>query len=345
MKDRITSAIRRYLIALIWVYYTILFAWVVVYFVTGDRYGIIAIINFLALYLFLPLPFILPIAIISRRRELWIGLAGGLTAFVWLWGGLFIPGNTQPSSNSQTLSLMTYNVLGTHQHTSPVIEVIRTENVDVVFLQEVNPALAKVIEQELIDLYPYQYLDPQDDVTGMGVISKLPIRPTGETLPLNWVGTPQILSLEWNGQDVTLINFHMWAIGLAPPKIIALNYRAREAQALYLADFARIASYEGPVIAAGDANVTHLSDAYKMITDVLSDSWWKAGFGFGHTAPGSDMSGRSRPHIYGVPVPRWLARIDYIFHSSHWETIEADLAHFDGVSDHRGVVVRLALQQ
>jgi endonuclease/exonuclease/phosphatase (EEP) superfamily protein YafD len=40
----------------------------------------------------------------------------------------------------------------------------------------------------------------------------------------------------------------------------------------------------------------------------------------------------------------WLVRIDYIFHSPHWKTLDARLAKFDGVSDHRGVVAVLALE-
>ena len=345
MKERIKNTIRRYVIALAWVYYTLLFLWAALYVVTGDRYGVMAVINSLALYIFLPLPLVLPLAIIFRRRELWIGLAGGVMLFIWLWGGLFIPRTSQPRAEGQSLSVMTYNVLGTHQQTAPAIEVIRTEDADVVFLQEINTTLAKTIEEELSDQYPYQVLDPHDDVTGMGTISKFPIHPTGETLPLKWVGIPQILSLDWNGQDIKLVNFHMWATGLASPKIIALNYRSREAQALFLADFARVTAYQDPVIVAGDGNFTDLSDAYKLVTDVLLDSWREAGFGFGHTTPGCDRAGGSRPHFYGIPVPRWLVRIDYIFHSNHFATVETRLAQFDGVSDHRGVIAELVLEE
>jgi vancomycin resistance protein VanJ len=345
MKERIKNTIRRYAIALVWVYYTLLFLWAALYFVTGDRYGVMAIINSLALYIFLPLPLVLPLAIIFRRRELWLGLAGGVILFIWLWGGLFIPRTSQPHTEGQSLSVMTYNVLGTQGQTTPAIEVIRMENADIVFLQEVNTALAKAIEEELSDQYPYQVLDPYDDVTGMGTISKFPIHPTGETLPLEWVGTPQILSLDWNGQEIKLINFHMWATGLASPKLIALNYRAREAQALYLADFARVTAYQIPVIVGGDANFTDLSDAYKLVTDVLIDSWREAGFGFGHTTPGCDRAGGSRPHFYGVAVPRWLVRIDYVFHSTHFAAVETRLAQFDGVSDHRGVIAKFVLEE
>ena len=145
MKERIKNTIRRYVIALAWVYYTLLFLWAALYIVTGDRYGVMAVINSLALYIFLPLPLVLPLAIIFRRRELWIGLAGGVMLFIWLWGGLFIPRTSKPRTEGQSLSVMTYNVLGTHQQTAPAIEVIRTEDADVVFLQEINTTLAKTI--------------------------------------------------------------------------------------------------------------------------------------------------------------------------------------------------------
>jgi hypothetical protein len=73
----------------------------------------------------------------------------------------------------------------------------------------------------------------------------------------------------------------------------------------------------------------------------LHDAWREEGFGLGHTFPGSDIPGSSRPNFGSWYVPQWLARIDYIFYSTHWEALEARLARVDGVSDHRGVVAIL----
>lgn len=56
---------------------------------------------------------------------------------------------------------------------------------------------------------PHQILEPAVGFRGMGVISKYPIQPTGEELPLDWIGTPQVLEMDWMGRRVTLINFHM----------------------------------------------------------------------------------------------------------------------------------------
>ncbi len=213
------------------------------------------------------------------------------------------------------------------------------------FIQELNPSLAAAISAELTQDYPHQVLDPHNGVNGMGVISKHPLRKTGQQLPLNWVGIPQILSLDWQGDEVTLVNFHMLPLRPAKPDTISHIYRSREAQALVLADFSLGASAQTPLIVAGDVNATHLSDAYRTLTRVLIDSWQEAGFGFGHTFPGSDIPFSSRPRILGWPVPQWLVRIDYVFHSHHWVSIQARTAEFDGVSDHRGVVAELVMKR
>lgn len=343
MKQRILPFLARWSVAVSWVYYTGLFGWAFFYFLTSDRYGVVALLNSLAVYLFLPLPLVLPIALLVRRRELWAGLGAGAAIFLWLWGGYFIP-RTLPAhaAGAPSLTVMTYNALGLHARIEPVLDVIRAENADVVCLQEVNTPLAAAIRAQLAGDYPYQYLDPVDDVRGMGTISKYPIGVKTGEMPFEWVGVPELFTLDWNGRNVTLINFHMFPPGLGTPEAMDYNNRTREMQALVLAETARMAAASGPVIACGDANTTPLSDAYRAITRDLKDSWQEAGFGFGHTFPGSDIPGSARPRIYGHPVPQWLARIDYVFHSDHLTAVEARLAEFDGVSDHRGVVVRLS---
>jgi endonuclease/exonuclease/phosphatase family metal-dependent hydrolase len=63
----------------------------------------------------------------------------------------------------------------------------------------------------------------------------------------------------------------------------------------------------------------------------------------GHTFPGAVNEWSSRPAVGPFAVPQWLVRIDYVFHSAHFRAVTARTAQSDGVSDHRGVVVRLAL--
>lgn len=55
--------------------------------------------------------------------------------------------------------------------------------------------------------------------------------------------------------------------------------------------------------------------------------------------------GGSRPVVLGIPLPMWLVRIDYIFHSDAFVAIEAQLGADDAGSDHRPVVATFSLRK
>ncbi len=331
----------RYLVALIWVYFTLLYGWMLLHLLTADRLGVVSLVNHFAVFLFLPLPLVILANLLLRRTVIWgLALLGGI-AFAWLWGGYFAP-KSKPaaaaSSDADVLTVMTFNVLGWQRDVLPQVNAIRAEKADVVFLQEVNLELAAALQTGLAADYPYQALNPQPGVSGMGVLSKYPLQPIAVSLPLQWVGDPQVLSLDWQGRQITLINFHMVPTTPGSVRQAAALNRLREEEARALTETARRMS---PAILAGDANTTPLSEAYTILTNGFSDAWKEAGFGLGHTFPGSNAAGSARPSIPGAPLPMWLTRIDYIFHSPDFQTVSARLARFDGVSDHRGVVAAL----
>jgi endonuclease/exonuclease/phosphatase (EEP) superfamily protein YafD len=335
-----------YLGSLSWGYLVLLFGWLLAYLATGDHFGYLGLLHMLAVYFFIPLPVVLLAAAICRQRSLWIGFGTGLIVFLWLWGALFWPVRWRVgehhTSDGSSLTVMTYNVLARHDLIQPLIATIRAENADVVFLQELNAGLAQALQNELSTAYPYQVLRPVDNPSGIGVISKYPIQPDAVQLPSQWVGDPILLRLAWKGQTVRLVNFHMFpTTRLTSPEVVSRHFRIREAQATLLVDYARQA---GPVILAGDANAAPLNQTYKILTADFQDAWQETGFGLGHTFPGSDIPGSSRPRIGEWSVPQWLVRIDYVFYSNHWEALSARLALIDGVSDHRGVVAVLRLR-
>jgi endonuclease/exonuclease/phosphatase (EEP) superfamily protein YafD len=258
---------------------------------------------------------------------------------ILLWGDHFIPASNEKSTHQPSLRVMTYNVLAWHDQYEPILETIEFEDPDVLLIQELNTGLAEVVQNELIDEYPYQVLDPVDNPEGIGVISKYPVSPSGISLPQLWAGSPQILDLEWNGQRVLLVNFHLTpTTGIFPLDEEDARIRAREKETQLLSG---LASQSGSAIVGGDANMSFLSDAYKSMTKNLVDAHRSVGAGLGHTFPGSRLPESDRPHIGNLFVPAWLTRIDYIFLSDEWTTISAHTAKIDGVSDHRGVVVDL----
>jgi len=118
---------------------------------------------------------------------------------------------------------------------------------------------------------------------------------------------------------------------------IETNFRGREAQ---LAAVCRYLDEWGdrPVILAGDFNTSEFSDAYRCVARRLHDSYREVGRGTGHTWPA-----RQTKHIRS----RWLellapvTRIDYVFHSHHWDAVEARVLKMDTGSDHRPIVATL----
>lgn len=343
MSPKVKVNLGRGLVAVSGAYLLILFSWLGVYLITGDRFTVIALVNYIVQYLFVPLILVLPIAIIYKSRWLGIGFIVGAFVFIWFWGELFIPRIDLKSATGPTLSVMTYNVLAWHEQYDPILETIRTENPDILLLQELNTGLASILQNELVDVYPYQILEPLDNPAGIGVVSKFPIRIEEEISSDLWIGGPQILELDWNGQQIKLVNFHMTpTTGFLPLDDTEKSIRLREQEAHILAG---LTNPSGSAIIGGDANTSSLSDAYQTITNGLVDAYRSAGFGFGHTFPGSTIPESDRPHIGDLYVPAWVIRIDYILHTEDWIAISARTARIDGVSDHRGVIVELAKRE
>jgi len=341
-RTNIRSWITARLVTLARVYFTVLFGWAILHALFGDRWWWLFLPNSFAVYFFFPLPVILAIALLAQRRETWLGFGVALVLGVYLFGGLFLPKFHAAGASSPTLTVMTYNLLGFNENREGIVAVLRTSNADVIALQELNPSVAESIQRDLAGEYPYQALDPQFGVVGLGVISRYPLHPAGQTLPgANWVGTPQVLDLDWNGTAVTLLHFHPFPTNLNGAANMEWSVRAREQQARIVVDF--VAAYPAPLIAPVDFNANDQSTAYTIAARVLVDSWREAGWGLGHTFPGAASYGSSRPSIAGVVVPMWMTRIDYVFHSRHWRATSAWIGPWDGVSDHRPIVAQLAL--
>jgi endonuclease/exonuclease/phosphatase (EEP) superfamily protein YafD len=332
---------KRWGVSLIRVYFTYIFIWFLIYVFFHESVGLVAFFSEIALYLFFPLPLVVASAFALRRREIWFGLVACVLIFLWFWGPLFMPSMSQEIESEGKLRVMTYNPLGFISDVGRAIRVIKAVDADIVLIQELNTTLSAELEKELIQDYPYQMLDPLNGVTGMGTISKYPVELTGTALKGLWVGAPQVLMVDWDGIKIKMVNFHMRAGGFGSNKSLTTFYGIHRENA---EELDRIADKEKlPLIVGGDANTTHLMKSYEILTKNLADVWWQAGWGFGHTFPGSDAPGSSRPHIGSWYAPQWLVRIDYIFTSDHWRTVNVFLAPFDGQSDHRGVVADLVL--
>lgn len=304
----------------------------------GTRWWLVFILNAVAVHSIWAVPMWGLVAWRARRRWLAVGLLLQSGIWVYAFGGLFMPPSVVPPSHAPTLTIMTYNMLAFSADTEAVIAVLRESHADVIAIQELNPAVAEVIQRKLSEPYPYQILRPQASVAGMGMLSRYPMLEVTDKWSLDfWVGRPIVVDIEWENATVHVVNVH------ASPGVTQLV--EREAQALMLAQQAQV--WQRPALIVGDFNATDTTEIYAQFTgNGWGDAWRAAGWGAGGTWPGADKQttpGSARPQLFGVSLPQWLMRIDYIFYSSHWRVVRADLGAWDGVSDHRPVVAELLL--
>jgi len=339
-KQKISS----FLIAIIHYYFIIVFGWVILTGIYGDRWWWLFLLNSFAGNLFLLLPLPLAAALITRQRSLMIGVVGVLIAGFYFYGNLFLPSFTDRQMSHSQLTVMTFNILGYNTtHPEGVLSSIRESDAGIVALQELNPEIAKSIQEKLLDEYPYQILDPLAGTNGMGVISRFPLERNPTELTGHWVGDPQILEVNWKKTNIMIVNFHAIPPGsVINPEGLMLTTKERNRQIGELISF--VNNLKEPVIVLGDLNVTEQNDAYKILGTHLQDVWLEKGWGFGHTFPGAASAGSSRPAIAGVPLaPKWLVRLDYIFCSKEWQVESASFGHWDGISDHRPVKAKIGL--
>jgi endonuclease/exonuclease/phosphatase (EEP) superfamily protein YafD len=91
----------------------------------------------------------------------------------------------------------------------------------------------------------------------------------------------------------------------------------------------------GPVIVAGDFNVTPHSQMYLLLSRHLRNAHDEAGSGLGFTFPSGERA-------FGVVPLRPLLRIDHIFVSGHFLALRAGTVGDSAGSDHRPVFAELA---
>jgi vancomycin resistance protein VanJ len=310
--------------------------WFALWHLARDDSPVLFLLNAFAVYLFVPLPVVLLAAVALRNRGLLAGVFAATAVFLLLWGGLFWPRGT-PEAEGPVLRVITYNLLAPNPEPQGVIEALRASDADVIGLLELAPEVATAIDAELAAEYPYRILEPQQNTTGSGILSRLPFTDLGIALPdPAWIGDPRAVLVQFEGHAFVFVNAHSASR--------AGGVAARERQARLLSDF--VDAQTLPVILTGDFNAQHLNRSHGILTEHLADTWLEAGSGFGNTFPGAstaDSPASKRPALFGVDMPKWLVRIDYVFVSDDWQTIDARIGPWDGHSDHRPVIAEVAL--
>lgn len=256
--------------------------------------------------------------------------------FVSLYGGMFLPKTSASPESGTTITVMTHNVEAVNSNYERVAKVILEADPDIVALQELTIDIAEGLNPLLSNRYPYQALLPRINYSGVGVYSRFPIEVV-ETFTAGHMA--QHLVLNVYGQKIHLFNYHLLPprirfterLSFLPYPIRDFDTKAQTNEVKAITE--RVDRAGGPIIVAGDFNMTDQSRQYGQITQNLADTYREIGWGLGHTFPANKRF---------VPFVLPLIRIDYIFHSQEITGLDIKVGNNSG-SDHFPVIARLGL--
>jgi endonuclease/exonuclease/phosphatase (EEP) superfamily protein YafD len=268
---------------------------------------------------------------------------------------------------ADTFRLMTFNTRGlgdAHvrnlKEDLPVMNLVRVCGADVVLLQEYSFSLTtghteQQLRNSMKDLYPYHHVllySNRKDM-GLAVYSKWPILKNEkiDSLKTNYTSAAYY-ELNVRGRRIGIVNCHLAhnAISKSNRKLyneqvshfekdslkrmedglreIGPSFRARAAQSATINRYLnKREDTRQPLLICGDMNDTPTSFTYRSMRGELGDAWVDAGFG---------------PGISYKEAPFWF-RIDHVFHSDHFRTLDAQVVKTETKSDHYPIMVTFQL--
>lgn len=322
--------------------------------IVGERSTMVALFNTFAHLMWMPALLLFPLMVVTKQWRIALMLILPMVMFIATYGGLFIPRQPDPALlPSQTITLQTHNLLARNRTPARILDVIRDISADIVTLQEVSVDF----EQRLLTLDDYPYMaihGTADDGTllmrdtmGQAILSRYPILEdefwTYDFLPIPLSHQRAVLDVD--GQHIVIYNVHPTHPGMTGDAFFDASLRQREFDDL----LSRISSETLPVIMIGDFNLTDLSQEYGQISAQLTDTHREVGYGLGYTFPdlreanildSMEIIPENFPEHLPTPL---LMRLDYVFHSEEFVGVNSYVHHTSGGSDHRPLVVTLAL--
>jgi endonuclease/exonuclease/phosphatase (EEP) superfamily protein YafD len=279
---------------------------------------------------------------LRARRTFAIAIIQTLIALIW-FGPYFVPKPAREPS-SPTLRVITFNVWGYNARLDQVETWLRETDADIVLLQEIPEYYANNTGTDLSDLYPYQLSQPKT-VRRWGnlILSRFPIL-TAQDLPGDGVPAQQRFAVDFEGQTLAIYNVHL-AMPVGQRRLpaaldnfvlqAAVSYSdsARNGEIHRLLD--RLDSEVFPYIVAGDFNMSEHAVIYTVIDERMNDAFREMGTGWGGSWP-VQIVDELPPYL----PP--LLRVDYIWHSAQFRTIEAYRGPELG-SDHLPFVAELEI--
>lgn len=287
---------------------------------------------------------LIPVALIraapDTTRTLRI-LRSGLAAAIVVGAVRFGPGLVSlpaaPPAESQTFTLMSWNLAAHGTGVSGLRELLLASDADVVGIQELRRSVSAELTTDpaIVERFPYMILRPSDDATGIGLLSRLPLSEPGQR------DDP---SAAWATVDIGAgVSLFVVTAHPAPASIdflgsgpipIGVDAAQRDAALVKLRrDVVDRLAAGRPLVLFGDLNVTDREPGFAHLTAGLQDAHAEVGLG-----PGSTWR---PPRLEWLPFG--LLRIDHVLTGGGATPVAIETDCTPRGSDHCVVYVEVAV--
>lgn len=308
----------------------------------------LAFFNNFTVFYFLGVVGVIGIGLLTRSHALLLrAVPFALIGLAW-FGPYFLPrAAATPSPDMPTLRLITFNLWAGNTQIDRVYTWMRAQSPGILFTQETLRDGAGLYDN-LTELgADYEIVRGEVLTTsGWGSVSQSRF-PVLRHESLAYAERSQRLVIDFAEREIALYNIHFNVpIGGRPNLDIPIisrrlspffyyNDEARDSQITAL--LAQLDAEPLPYIVAGDFNMSDQAALYPLLAARMTDSFREAGNGLGLSW--------SVPRYRGERLPLLppQVRIDYVFHSGHFTTLEAFQGPYLG-SDHLPLVVTLGLR-
>lgn len=239
-----------------------------------------------------------------------------------------------------SLRLATFNVNCRNQHHEQVLEALRATKADLVFLQETTIQLEQFLRDELHAYYPHFYATGYHGRYAeerLAFVSKIPLRQVEYSPPERGLFGFYSAVYRLGQTSVKVINVHLTPFvirrGLGIGGVLAEIEGTEHKHAAEMEAIVGTFDVREPVVVAGDFNsLSTFAAPSRLVKMGLIDSYAAR-----HAAPDA------QPTWQGTVDSMVLRlRLDYIFHTPRFRTVESQIVT-QGGSDHFLVVSELSL--
>jgi len=184
-----------------------------------------------------------------RMKEAMLALA-----LLVINGATLAPYLAQGSEGQATMKIVWFNINKQNFDTAPTLDFLRRETADVVVLAEATEIWQKAFEQ-LSSIYPHRfygptYQGPGDEPHGLGLLAKRAWVETG----VEWSNLASRAFAVWARFPTASSNLTVAGVHMS----VSASHQRAETKALA----SMVKQFDGPVVVAGDFNMTPFSARY-----------------------------------------------------------------------------------